>query len=100
MSILNREEFLNQIKARLGDDTSDEGIAFLENLTDTYDDLDRRAKGDGKDWKAEAKRIDDDWRRKYRERFFSGNTNDNDNDDFTDPDVPKSLTFENLFKEG
>ena len=100
MSILNREEFLNQIKAHLGDDTSDESIQFLENATDTFDDLEKRANGDGVDWKAKAEQIDADWRKKYRERFFNPNSKDDEDDRQNDNDKPKKLTFENLFKEG
>ena len=100
MSVLNREEFFNQIKTHMGDDTSDESIQFLENVTDTFNDLETRANGDGKDWKAEATRIDNEWRARYRERFFNGKA---DEDDFggqpADPQ-PKKLTYENLFKEG
>ena len=76
------------------------GDNHLENITDTYDELEKRANGDGKDWKAEAQRIDDDWRKKYRERFFSGKDNYDNNDDKPNDDKPQKLTFENLFKEG
>ena len=57
------------IKSRFGDDTSDDAIAFLENVTDTVNDLETRANGDGTDWKAEAERIDKEWREKYISRF-------------------------------
>lgn len=100
MSVLNRDEFFSQIKAHIGDSTSDESIQFLENISDTYNELENKAKGDGKDWKAEAERIDNEWRAKYRDRFFNPNANDNDNDDDKDSELPKKLTFENLFKEG
>lgn len=100
MSILSREEFLQKMKDRIGEDTSDDSLAFLEDMTDTYDDLDKKAKGDGKDWKAEAQRIENEWREKYRNRFYNNDNDDDDNDDenmFGKP--PKKLTFENLFKE-
>ena len=100
MSILSRDEFLQKMKDRIGEDTSDDSLAFLEDMTDTYDDLEKKARGDGKDWKAEAQRIDNEWREKYRNRFYN-NDNDDDNDnDNTFGNPPKKLTFENLFKEG
>lgn len=100
MSILSREEFVQKMKDRIGEDTSDESLAFLEDMTDTYDDLDKKAKGDGKDWKAEAERIDAEWRAKYRDRFYNQpNDSDDANDDNMFGKPPKKLTFENLFKE-
>lgn len=100
MSILSRDDFFREIKSHIGDDSSDESLTFLENITDTYNDLETRANGDGTDWKAEAQRIDNEWRAKYKERFFSGKVDDDDNDDKPKDDKPKKLTFENLFKEG
>lgn len=100
MSVLSRDDFFNNLKAHLGEDTSDENLQFLEDVTDTFNDLENRAKGDGKDWKAEATRIDAEWRERYRARFFSGKTEEDDNLDDNEDDKSKKLTFENLFKEG
>ena len=40
--VLNKEEFLAAVKNRLGEDTSDDAIKFLEDVSDTYDDLAKR----------------------------------------------------------
>ena len=37
MAKLNREQFLEAIKERIGDDTSDAAMQFVENMTDTFD---------------------------------------------------------------
>ena len=37
MAKLNREQFLEAIKARIGDDTSDLAMQFVEDMTDTFD---------------------------------------------------------------
>ena len=37
MEKLSREQFLEAIKARIGDDTSDAAMQFVENMTDTFD---------------------------------------------------------------
>ena len=42
MAMLDREKFFERIKERLGEDDSDEALSFLEDVTDTYDDLERR----------------------------------------------------------
>lgn len=72
MSVLSREDFLNRLQERLGEDTSDESIAFLDDMVDTYNDLEQRAMGDGEDWEKKYHDLDESWKKKYRSRFFSG----------------------------
>ena len=98
MAIKSVEEILQNFKSIIPDDTSDETIGFIEDVTDTIHDLENKAKGDGKDWKSEAERIDKEWRERYKERFFSGKTEEDD--EFIEEEEPKKYTFESLFKEG
>ena len=100
MAVLTKEELLKNLSTAIGENTTDDVIKLMEDASDTLNDLDTKARGDGKDWKAEADRIDKEWREKYRNRFFSGSSNDDDDDFENDNDKPKKLTFENLFKEG
>lgn len=99
--IKSKEEILATIKDRIGDDASDEALTLLEDITDTFTDLETKAKGDGKDWKAEAERIDTEWRAKYRDRFFSDPVDDPTPDPEPDSSVDEtlSMTFEKLFEE-
>lgn len=99
MAVRTREEIMELINSRIGEDSSDEALALIEDVTDTLNDLETRANGDGKDWKSEAERIDADWRKKYRERFFNSDSNNEDDEDDED-DEPKKLTYESLFKTG
>lgn len=98
MAIKSKDEILSAIRSRFEEDTSDETIAFIEDVSDTFTDLENKGKPSGKDWEAEAKRIDEEWRKRYKERFFSGKTVEDD-DDFDDPDEPKTYKFEDLFKK-
>ena len=95
--VLTREALMEAVKSRIGEDTSDEAITFLENVTDTLDDYDKRVNGDGTDWKSEAERIDKEWREKYIARFNAPIENKDDN---TGGDVEETevKTFEDLFK--
>lgn len=95
MAVKSKEEIINTIKAKFGDTMGDEEIAVIEDISDTYDSL-KDSNGGGKDWKAEAERIDKEWREKYVARFTSGGDNDDDND--TPNDDKKSYNFEDLFK--
>lgn len=69
MAVLKKDEFIARVKARLGDDLTDEDIAFLEDMTDTYEDLEGRI---GEDWRGKYDALDREWRQKYVERFNSG----------------------------
>ena len=99
MAVKTREEILESFKTRLGENPDDDSIAFLEDVTDTLDDFEKRANGDGTDWKTKYEENDANWRKKYTERFFSDEPEPNTKPDpKPEPDdTPK--TFSDLFKE-
>lgn len=74
MGVLNRDEFFERVQAVAGTDTSDETLQFIEDMTDTYNSLEERANGDGIDWEQRYHDLDDSWKAKYKQRFFSGGT--------------------------
>lgn len=103
MAILNKEDFFSKIKSRIGDDNSDDALSFIEDITDTYNDLESKTNGDNEDWKTKYDELDKSWRDKYRARFFegAGTTPDEVKKDQQD-DVIKDgeeTTFEDLFTE-
>ena len=71
MPVLDRETFFNRVHERIGTDTSDSAISFLEDMTDTYNDLDKRTKGTGEDWEKKYHELDEAWKAKYRHRFLN-----------------------------
>lgn len=96
MAIKTKNEIMESIKARLGEDNSDEAIAIIEDISDTLDDMENKSNGN-EDWKAKYEENDASWRQRYRDRFFNKNEDEPD-DNPSEPDV-KPLTYENLFKE-
>lgn len=96
MAVKTREEILNSIKAKFGDQTDDETIAILEDVTDTFTDLETKAQGDGEDWKAKYEENDASWRKKYTERFYSSDPKEEPDKDVESEDAPK--TYADLFK--
>ena len=42
--VKTREEIMEMIKTRVGEDTSDEAISFMEDVTDTLNDYERKLK--------------------------------------------------------
>ena len=101
MSVLNRDEFFNRLNDYVGSDSRDETISFVEDMTDTYNDLDRR--NGEENWEQRYNDLDRAWRERYKKRFFSGASNIPDNfdaDGDADSDT-SAVTIDDLFnKEG
>lgn len=95
MAVKTREEILESFKTRLGENPDNDSISFLEDFTDTLDDFEKRAKGDGTDWKSKYEENDANWRKKYTERFFSVEPEPEPKPE--PDDTPR--TFSDLFKE-
>lgn len=90
--VRSREELMSAIKARIGDDTSDEALALIEDMTDTLTDYEGRI---GEDWKTKYEQLDADWRKRYRDRFYEGG---NAPEPVADPEPePETKTIEELF---
>lgn len=105
MAVLNQEDFFNRLHERIGTDTSDESIAFMEDMTDTYNDLVNRANNNDVDWEKKYHELDESWKAKYKHRFFSGSnggnpdySSGNNNSEEEDTYDPDSVTFNKLFK--
>lgn len=100
MAVKSVTELLSQIQQRFGDDTTDETLAFIEDVSDTVNDLQSRANGET-NWEQKYKENDAAWRQRYRDRFFNKTDDQNvteiDEDDGEDTYKPK--TFNDLFKE-
>ena len=106
MSVLDREKFFEAVEGRIGEDTSDDAIQFLEDMTDTYNDMETRAAGDGVDWKSRYEELDEKWKKKYTRRFFAGGTartvyrEEDEEEAVEDGTTPgDKITYADLFKE-
>ena len=95
--IKSKEELIEEIRAVVGDDTSDNVIALIENVSDTMTELET---SDGEEWKQKFEENDKMWREKYISRFTEGTA-----EPTTEPTEPtaddeeKEKTFEDLFEE-
>lgn len=97
--IRTKEELLELIKTQIGDDSSDNAISLVEDITDTYDDMATRVSEAG-DWKSKYESNDAEWRQKYRDRFFHSSEDEfameEPEEEYGESTTPK--TFEDLFK--
>ena len=103
MAVLNKEEFMKRLRERIGEDTSDEAMSFIEDMTDTFNDMEARSSGNNDEhWKQRYDELDKSWRKKYRDRFFNSETTPDEIKDEQEDDVKddaKEKTYADLFEE-
>lgn len=104
MAIISKDELMNRLNTFLGEDTSDETLSFIEDVTDTIEDYESKS---STDWEQRYKDLDSEWRAKYRDRFFRKVTTDETIKETVDEDVvdeeerKEPETYDDLFeKEG
>ena len=99
MAIKTKDEILAQMNSILGDNTDDNVLALIEDVSDTYSDLSERA-SDQTDWKQKYDDLDKSWRDKYRARFFGAKPDDEDEikPKSQEEDKPAPKTYMDLFK--
>lgn len=97
MAVLSRDEFFDRVQRVVGEDTSDETLSFIEDMTDTYNSLDEKANGDGTDWEQRYRDLDESWKEKYKKRFFSGGGSARIVEE-TKEEEKKDVDFEDLFE--
>lgn len=101
-----KEELIESFKVIAGENvTSDESIAFLEDLSDSIEV--EEASEDDVDWKAKYDELDMEWRKKYIERFSEGAEAEETPED--DPEEPtqeeeeeeraENISYDDLFEE-
>ena len=101
MSIKSKDEILSALKEILNDDASDNAIAILEDVADTFDDFTTKTKTET-DWKQKYEDNDKEWRQRYRDRFFNHSKDDPEDkmEDFSSDDIVDEKTkFEELFSQ-
>lgn len=94
MAVRSREELMDILRGKIGDDTSDEAISIVEDFSDTFDDYERRS---NVDWEKRYNENDAEWRKRYRDRFYS--SEGDRREDFEEEETTEKKTFEDLFKE-
>lgn len=95
--VLTRDEFFEAINKRVGENTDDESLKFIEDMTDTYNSLETDRNSD--DWERKYNVLDAEWRERYRKRFFDGKEEiiEDQKKDIVEDGEPS--TFDELFEE-
>lgn len=76
MAVKTREEILESLRGRFGEEPTDDDIAMLEDITDTFTDFEEKTK-DATNWKNKYEENDKAWKKKYSDRFFSKDGGEN-----------------------
>ena len=100
-----KEELIEEFKIIAGENvTSDESIAFLENLADSIEV--EEPSEDDIDWKAKYDELDMEWRKKYIERFSEGAESEEAPEDDPEPtpeeeeeERAENIGYDDLFEE-
>lgn len=101
--VLSKEDFMKRLQERIGDDTTEDALSFIEDFTDTLNDLVTRSTSDGEnEWKTKYEELDKNWREKYKARFFDSKIEPEEVKKEQKEDVEKDgedTSFEDLFEE-
>ena len=97
MAVKTKEELIESIKKIFadGDVTTDESVAFMEDITDT---LDARNEDDGENWKAKYIELDKEWKKKYIDRFGGKKEEKEEIEEEEKPDE-ETIKIKDLFEE-
>lgn len=97
MAVKTREEILESLRGRFGEEPTDDDIAMLEDITDTFKDFEEKTT-DATNWKNKYEENDKAWKKKYSDRFFSKDDGVNDiPGDYDNSDDKPMKTFDDLF---
>lgn len=91
MAVRTREELMSSLNNLLGENNSDEALAFIQDMSDTLGDSNVQRI---EELEQQVKDVDANWRKRYRETFFSGKPEKDDEDD----EPPKPRSFADLFR--
>ena len=93
MAIRTRDEIMTQLQTMVGEDTSDETLTFIQDVSDTLgaDNSAQRIT----ELENQLEEQDQAWRKKYRDAFFTGKP---DSSYEEEPENKKPKRFEDLFK--
>ena len=94
MAVRTTQEIIDALKESFGESPDDTQLAMLEDVSDTFSDLNERC---SEDWKTKYEENDKAWRKRYTDRFSGNDVPESEQGD-DDNEPLKPLTYESLFK--
>ena len=92
MAIRTRDEIMAQLQTIVGEDTSDETLSLIQDVSDTLGDNNSAQRI--MQLETQLEEQDKEWRKKYRDAFFTGKPDDSYEEE---PEQERPKRFEDLF---
>ena len=99
---LSKEELLEKVKTYVGDRADDETLEIIEDISDSFESSESAEKIEEIKTEYESKlaNLDNEWREKYKARFFSEKDDTGNDGDGSDiPDDEEKTDYSDLFEE-
>ena len=90
---------LEELRNVIGDRTDDDALALIERVSElesqSVDDLKNKIT----DLENQMRQLDEDWRKRYRDRFYEGEEKDEEQiEEAGDEDESESIKIDDLFE--
>ena len=91
---------LEELRNVIGDRTDDDALALIERVSElesqSIDDLKNKIT----ELESQMKQLDEDWRKRYRDRFYEGEEKDEEQieEEAGDEDESESINIDDLFE--
>ena len=91
---------LEELRNVIGDRTDDDALALIERVSElesqSIDDLKNKIT----ELEGQMKQLDEDWRKRYRDRFYEGEEKDEEQiEEAGDEDESEAIKIDDLFEE-
>ena len=98
---LSKEELLEKVKTYVGDRADDETLEIIEDISDSFESSESAEKIEEIKTEYESKlaNLDNEWREKYKARFFSEKDDTGNEGDESETDVEEKTDYSDLFEE-
>lgn len=98
---LKREELLEKVKNYVGDRNDDESLEIIEDISDSFEESEsaERVEKLKTEYEIKLANLDNEWREKYKARFFSEKDETEDKKDESDIEDEEKTDYSDLFKK-
>lgn len=98
---LSKEELLEKVKTYVGDRADDETLEIIEDISDSFESSESAEKIEEIKTEYESKiaNLDNEWREKYKARFFSEKEDIENEADESETDNDDKTEYSDLFEK-
>ena len=91
---------LEELRNVIGDRTDDDALALIERVSELESQSIEDLKNKITELEGQMKQLDEDWRKRYRDRFYEGEEKDEEQiEEAGDEDESESIKIDDLFEE-